>query len=134
MSYVFDRDTITLYNQILNNQPIERLQGARSQAAGEFTPLQRNEYNFWLSLPQSQKDEIIAQVKDATGPTVINVTSYDTESLSINAANNLLAQGKITEYDILNVDYVQLLDTNGNYYVVFGQYDVKTNRILPHDA
>lgn len=131
-SYVFDRNTLTLFNT-WGNIPLSQLsQGPYADIINDLTDSQKNQYNFWLSLPASQKQFIRDEIYNFRGPIVANVRLYNVRYLNLNQIANLLSTNQISSFKVLDDEYVQLSDINGNIYIVNARYDPQTNKIFPH--
>lgn len=131
-TYIFDNNTLTLYN-IWIDLPLNKLKEKYPEIISGLSEYQKNQYNFWLSLSDSQKEFIRSEINNGRGPILANIRLYgNVKDLNLEELANILSQGKIVGYKVLNDDYMQFTDNNGNNYLVYGKYDPQTNQILPH--
>ena len=130
-SYIFDSNTISLYN-MLNNQPLDRPTGATASIIQSMNQDQKNQYNLWLALPESQRDDIDELIYEQQGPVIIELNTYaNVRRITLEQLADLLANGQIVSYKNIDDRHMRFTDNNGQNYLVQGKYDQQTNRILP---
>lgn len=98
----------------------------------DFPEKLKDEYSFWLSLPDSQKQIIRNAVSHTNEPVVVNLhISTNVRYLKFDDLKNLLATNQIASYKVIDDKQMQFTDINKNNYLVSGRYDSQTNQVLP---
>ena len=132
VTYIFNDNTLDLYNTY-RNQPLNQLlQGPYKDIVGKFSENQKNQYNYWISLSPAQKEFIENEIYEGRGPVIANTRLFNATEISLPTLNNLMSQNQIVGYKILNREYVQFADINGNNYIVYARYVPETNQVLSH--
>ena len=129
-NFIFNDNTLTLYS-IYGNQSIDQLlQGSYADVVGRMSESQKNQYNFWISSSESQRNSIINDI-NRIGDVVVSIKSYPIKYLQFPELGNLLSSGRVASYKVLTDEYMQFTDIDGKNYLVPGKYDPITNIILP---
>ena len=133
-SYIFDSNTLSLYDMYMGKTIDQLLQGTYGDIVANFSDHQKDQYKFWLSLSNSQKEYITDQVYYQKGRVVANIMLYGgVTDITLEKLSELLAQNQIVNYKVLNDEYIQFTDINGSQYLVYGKYNSLTNQVLSHD-
>ena len=139
VTYIFDYGTLGLYDIFSKISISENLKSVYPIFVRCFTHRGNDQYNFWLSLPQSQKDAIRNEINNQRRAVLANIQLYDGKYqlysvgyLDMPDLIELLKQNKIIAHKVVSEEYMQFTDINGNNYLVYGRYDQKSNKIFPH--
>lgn len=90
---------------------------------------QKDQYNFWLGLSESQRDYI----KSQNTPVIVDVEiKTNVKRIQLEELHKLMSESKISAYEIIDDQYIQFMGIDGTTYLVFSKYDSATNQILPH--